>query len=159
MTLRIRKANDSDVPSILRLVSQLDIAGDASLGVEDGVRLLRRMATYPNYAVYVAATDTDPGTVVGTFALLVMDNFAHRGAPSAIVEDVCVDASARGQGIGRAMMDLAMDIARQNGCYKLVLSSNGARTRAHDFYRSLGFAQHGLSFHVDLEPPSANRGD
>ncbi len=157
MTLHIRKANDSDVPSILRLVSQLDIAGEAPLSVEDGVQLLRRMAGYPNYAVYVA--ETDPGTVVGTFALLVMDNFAHRGAPSAIVEDVCVDASARGQGIGRAMMDFAMDIARQNGCYKLVLSSNGARTRAHDFYRSLGFAQHGLSFHVDLEPPSANRGD
>jgi GNAT superfamily N-acetyltransferase len=150
MTLHIRKANESDVPSVLRLLAALDSEPDTGLSVDDGIRLLRRMATYPNYAVYVAATEADPGTVVGTFALLVMDNFAHRGAPSAIVEDVCVDASTRGQGIGRAMMAFAMDLARQNGCYKLVLSSNGARTRAHDFYRSLGFAQHGVSFHVDL---------
>lgn len=150
MTLHIRKAVDADVPSILRLLALLDAGGDAGLTEAQAVAILRRMATYPNYAVYVAATERAPDAIVGTFALLVMDNLAHRGAPSAIVEDVCVDTAAQGQGIGREMMAYAMATAREHGCYKLALSSNASRTRAHDFYRSLGFAQHGLSFHVDL---------
>ena len=46
------------------------------------------------------------------------------------------------------MMEFAMEFARQQGCYKLTLSSNLARGDAHAFYRSLGFEQHGLSFQV-----------
>lgn len=148
MSVVIRKAGEADVAAILRLMAQLDITGEQGLTVAEGTRILQKIATYPNYAIYVAE-DRDQ-RIVGTFALLVMDNLAHRGAPSAIVEDVCVDESSRGHGVGRAMMSFAMELAKQAGCYKLALSSNGARTRAHDFYRSLGFSQHGLSFHVDL---------
>ena len=87
---------------------------------------------------------------MGTFALLIMDNLGHQGAPSAVVEDVCVDGRFQGQGIGRAMMAHAMELARRHGCYKLTLSSNAARERAHEFYRKLGFEPHGVSFHVRL---------
>ena len=150
----MRKAEEADVETVLRLVAQLDDdasdSSKAALSASEATRILRRMATYPNYAVYLAEAD---GRVVGMFALLIMDNLAHGGAPSAVVEDVCVDATMRGRGIGRAMMSFALGLARQNGCYKLALSSNSARARAHEFYRSLGFAQHGLSFHVELTPP------
>lgn len=147
MDVVIRKATEEDVEGVLGLLAQLGDPGESGLTVEEGRRILRRMATYPAYAVYVAEGE---GRVVGTFALLVMDNLAHAGAPSAVVEDVCVDQAVRGQGIGRALMTFAMERARELGCYKLVLSSNQARIDAHRFYRSLGFVEHGLSFHVDL---------
>ena len=146
MDLEIRKA--VEVPAVLRLYAQPGMDNGRVLTVEAAAQILRRMATYPEYAVYVAKGND--GSVVGTFALLVMDNLAHMGTPSAVVEDVCVDERLHGQGIGRAMMRFAMEFARQNGCYKLALSSNAARERAHAFYRSLGFEQHGLSFHVLL---------
>ena len=146
----MRKAEEADIEGVLRLLAQLDGARAAGLSPSEATRIMRRMATYPNYAVYVAEAG---GRLFGTFTLLIMDNLAHGGAPSAVVEDVCVDAPVRGQGIGRIMMSFAMGIARRNGCYKMALSSNAARTRTHDFYRSLGFAQHGLSFQVDLTAP------
>ena len=148
MDVAIRKAEEGDIEGVLRLVAQLDDAAAPLLTVDEGMRVLRKMATYPNYAVYVA--EAGGGAIVGTFAFLVMDNLAHHGAPSAVIEDLCVDGSLRGQGIGRAMMLFAMELARRVGCYKLVLSSNKARTGAHRFYRSLGFVEHGLSFHFDL---------
>jgi len=148
MDLEIRKATESDLPAVLRLYAQPGMDSGRVLTVGAAAKILRRMATYPDYAVYVASADN--GSVVGTFALLVMDNLAHMGAPSAVVEDICVEERLRGQGIGRAMMHFAMEFARQRGCYKLALSSNAARERAHAFYRSLGFEQHGLSFHVPL---------
>ena len=148
MDLEIRKATESDLPAVLRLYAQPGMDSGRVLTVEAATQILRRMATYPDYAVYVASADN--GSVVGTFALLVMDNLAHMGAPSAVVEDICVEERLRGQVIGRAMMHFVMELARQRGCYKLALSSNAARERAHAFYRSLGFEQHGLSFRVPL---------
>lgn len=61
-----------------------------------------------------------------------------------------VDGEARGSGIGRAMIQFAMERARESGCYKLVLSSNLARTDAHAFYDALGFRRHGVSFGVSF---------
>ena len=58
------------------------------------------------------------------------------------------------RGIGRAMMEFAQARCRDKRCYKLVLSSNAKRERAHAFYESLGFARHGYSFRTELAPVS-----
>ena len=84
--------------------------------------------------------------VIGTFELLIMDNFAHKGSPSGIVEDVVVDENYRSKGISKIMMEFARDICEINGCYKLTLSSNINRDEAHKFYESLGFEKHRYSF-------------
>jgi len=143
----IRKAVEADLPGILRLYAQPGVNDARVLTLDAATAIFRRFTSYPLYHVYVATKGAD---IVGTFELLVMDNLAHLGAPSAVVEDVCVDEQLRGQGIGAQMMKFAMKVAASAGCYKLTLSSNLKRTRAHDFYRSLGFEQHGMSFHVDL---------
>jgi GNAT superfamily N-acetyltransferase len=93
---------------------------------------------------------THGGEVVGTYALLVMHNLAHQGTPSAIVEDVVVSAERQSQGIGQQMMAHAQEQARVAGCYKMVLSSNQKRERAHAFYESLGFQRHGFSFVIGI---------
>ena len=165
--LEIRKATESDLPRVLGLYQQ-GLNDARVLGLAAAAGILRRMASYPDYGVYVAIAPRDhadhgageiAGEIVGTFALLVMDNLAHFGTPSAVVEDVCVDARARGRGIGRAMMAFALEVARARGCYKLSLSSNAAREDAHAFYRSLGFEQHGISFQVRLSPGGATHRD
>jgi GNAT superfamily N-acetyltransferase len=75
-----------------------------------------------------------------------MDKLGKRGTPAGVVEDVAVEPSRQGQGIGRAMMAHAIEECRKAGCYKLALSSNGKRKDAHRFYESLGFERHGYSF-------------
>lgn len=145
--LGIRRATESDLSAILRLYGQSGMNDARVLTVEAAGPIFRRMAMYPDYALFVCTTG---GSVVGTLALLIMDNLAHLGAPSAVIEDVCVDEGNRRRGIGRAMMRFAMDTATARGCYKLTLSSNIARTGAHAFYAALGFEQHGVSFRVSL---------
>jgi GNAT superfamily N-acetyltransferase len=66
------------------------------------------------------------------------------------VEDVAVDPRYQGQGIGRAMMQHALALCREAGCYKLALSSNLKRQDAHRFYESLRFERHGYSYAVFL---------
>jgi GNAT superfamily N-acetyltransferase len=146
-TLLIRPAAASDLRKVLDLYAQPVLDAGNVLPVETAKHLHERFADYPDYTLYVAERGDD---IVGTFALLVMHNLGHLGAPSAIVEDVAVSPSMQGQGIGKAMMQFAVDRAREKGCYKLMLSSNAKREHAHAFYESIGFERHGFSFRVNL---------
>lgn len=145
--LEIRRATEADLPQVLALYGQPEIDDGDVLPLDQARQIFRRFAQYPDYTLYVAE---QAGDVVGSFALLVMDNLGHLGARSAIVEDVVVEPGRQGCGIGQAMMRLALETCRAKGCYKLMLSSNAKRERAHAFYESLGFARHGYSFRVDL---------
>ena len=126
----------------------LALAELTGMPIADARRMLARFKSYPDYTLYVALEDSE---VVGSFALLVMDNLGHLGAPSGIVEDVVVAPQRQGSGIGQAMMRFALDRCLEKRCYKLVLSSNAKRERAHAFYEKLGFERHGYSFRVDLD--------
>lgn len=148
-TVHIREATPADLESVLALYAAIEDSPADVLTLEQAQTAWAEFARYPSYRLWVACDAATGDAVVGTYALLVMHNLAHRGAPSAIVEDVVVDPSQQGRGVGRQMMAHAMQQARQAGCYKLALSSNARRTGAHAFYESLGFAQHGLSFVVD----------
>jgi GNAT superfamily N-acetyltransferase len=148
MSVTIRQAQEADLPAILALYAQPEIDDGDVLPVEEAAQIFRRFADYPDYHLFVAE---DEGVVVGSYALLIMDNLGHLGARSAIVEDVVVDPRRQGGGIGKAMMRAALAEAGRHGCYKLTLSSNQKRDRAHAFYESLGFERHGYSFLVKLE--------
>ena len=142
----VRRATEQDLPAVLAIYAQPGIDDGDKLALEDARAILARFASYPDYTLYVAERD---GAVVGTFAMLVMDNLGHLGAPSAVVEDVAVAPALQGGGIGQAMLRAAFEKAKHKGCYKVALSANMKRERAHAFYERLGFERHGYSFQID----------
>ncbi|MEN6460103.1 MAG: GNAT family N-acetyltransferase [Syntrophomonas sp.] len=142
----IRPAKEDDLEAILSLYAQPDLDNGEVLTKEQAVEVFTKMQRYPDYKIYVAESGS---TIVGTFTLLIMDNLGHLGAPSGVIEDVAVDPKWQGQGIGTKMMQYAMGIGRLRGCYKVALSSNVKRRRAHHFYEKVGFSKHGYSFLVD----------
>jgi ribosomal protein S18 acetylase RimI-like enzyme len=141
----IREATEADLPAVLALYAQPQIDDGEVLDLEDAREIHARFALYPDYALYVVE---ERGEIVGSFALLIMDNLGHLGAPSGVVEDVVVAPSRQGRGIGKQMMAFAIERCHERGCYKLALSSNLKRERAHEFYESLGFERHGYSFRI-----------
>ena len=79
-----------------------------------------------------------------------MPNLSHFGRPYAIVENVVVDAAARGHRCGEPLMRFAIDLARDAGCYKLAITSNRHRAEAHRFYERLGFTATHFGFRIDF---------
>jgi ribosomal protein S18 acetylase RimI-like enzyme len=62
-----------------------------------------------------------------------------RAGRDCLVEDVFVDESARGQGVARALLDLATARALERGCRRMELDVNEANTAALALYESYGF--------------------
>jgi GNAT superfamily N-acetyltransferase len=147
-----REASEADLPEVLRLYAQPSLDDGKVVSLLEAERLFERIALYPDYKIYVAVCE---GHVVGTFALLIMDNLAHMGAPSAVIEDVAVDPGWQGRGVGKMMMGYALRICGEKGCYKAALSSNLKREQAHAFYESLGFERHGYSFRIGPQQGAA----
>jgi len=149
MSLLIREATEADLPGVLALYGQSGLDNGAVLTVAQAREVFQQFARYPSYRLFVACEPAFPDSVIATYALLVMHNLAHCGAPSAIAEDVVVHPQRQGRGIGRQLMAHAIEQAREASCYKLALSSNAKRQAAHAFYESLGFQRHGLSFVIE----------
>ena len=140
-----RVASKADLPVILGLYAQPALDDGQVLSLSEAERLFERIAAYPDYHLYVAVHE---GQIVGTYALLIMDNLGHLGAPSGVIEDVAVDPAWQGRGVGKLMMRDALDRCGERSCYKAALSSNLTRERAHAFYESLDFERHGYSFKI-----------
>lgn len=146
MKIDIRKATEDDLLSIIDLYAQPEIDNGDVISVNEAKELFKKIASYPNYHIYVASLENK---IVGACALLIMDNLAHKGSSSAVIEDVAVDPDYQGKGIGKQMMNFVKNICKEEGCYKLSLSSNLKRMNTHKFYGSLGFRQHGISFVIE----------
>ena len=145
--LSIREATEHDLAAILNLYQTSGIEGETSFTAEEALAHLASLKRYPYLRIFVAETAQ---TIAGTYELLIMDNLAKRGRKSGIVEAVAVHPDHQGQGVGRAMMQHALDQCRRAQCYKLTLSSNLKRDGAHRFYDSLGFTRQGYSFQITL---------
>jgi ribosomal protein S18 acetylase RimI-like enzyme len=122
---------DEVVEAFRRLVPQL-----SSSSPPPGRRELEEMVTAPGTFVLIAR---DGGsTIVGSLTLVV---FRIPTGMRAWIEDVVVDESARGQGVGEALNRFALDVARGEGCRTVDLTSRPSREAANRLYQRLGFVQ------------------
>jgi ribosomal protein S18 acetylase RimI-like enzyme len=80
----------------------------------------------------------DDGAVVGVSTLVV---FPIPTGRRAWIEDVVVDEASGGQGIGRALTEAMLDLARELGCVSVDLTSRPSREAANRLYQRVGFEQ------------------
>ena len=78
----------------------------------------------------------DEGTIVGVSTLAI---FPIPTGRRAWIEDVIVDRSVGGQGIGRRLTDAMLAHAEAEGCVTVDLTSRPSREAANRLYRKAGF--------------------
>ena len=82
--------------------------------------------------------DAEDGDIIGSLTLVL---FRIPTGLRARIEDVVVDESARGAGVGKALNLAAMERAATEGARSIDLTSSPAREAANEMYLSLGFKQ------------------
>jgi glucosamine-phosphate N-acetyltransferase len=95
----------------------------------------------------VVAVDADRN-VLGTASLILEHKFIHKGGTIGHIEDVAVHPDHGGKGVGSAVVHALVDLARQSGCYKVILSCNDQNLA---FYSKLGFRRHDNGMRIDLK--------
>ena len=93
----------------------------------------------------LVARDGDDGSIVGT-ATLVM--YRVSSGLKARIEDVIVDSSVRGQGVGEALVREAMARANEAKVLMLELTSMPYRESANRLYKRLGFVRKPTNVYV-----------
>jgi GNAT superfamily N-acetyltransferase len=144
--VRIRRARIGDQSGIENLYRQLHEGDYKSPGAAKMGRAMRELLRRPDQILLVAVED---GRIVGTNHVLIFRHLARALKPSAILENMVVDARSRGAG-GDLLMEAALKIARRRGCYKLSLTSNRKRPKAHRFYEKFGMTRthHGYTIYL-----------
>lgn len=135
-----RSARRDDVVAIVHLLA------DDPLGAE---RERPESPLPPSYYRAFDAIKADPhndllvaqrsGKIVGVLQLTLIPNLTYQGGWRALIEGVRVAAEVRGQGIGRALIETAIEQAKKAGCHLVQLTTDKQRPEAVQFYESLGF--------------------
>jgi GNAT superfamily N-acetyltransferase len=86
---------------------------------------------------------------VGRAYLYLIQNDLNK-KPYGLMEDVFVDESLRGKGMGTKLILEIIKQAKQHKCYKLIATSRFSRPKVHKFYRKFGFKKHGVEFRMDF---------
>jgi len=87
--------------------------------------------------------------IIGSAILLYLPIPAY-GKPYAFLEGLVVDKNYRKKGVGTALLNKLIELAREKGCYKIVGTSRFESEEVHKFYEKSGFKKWGWEFRMDL---------
>jgi ribosomal protein S18 acetylase RimI-like enzyme len=141
--MEIRQAQSQDIDRLLDLLSQvlevhaklrpdLFVSGTTKYSRDN----LEEMLKDENKPIYVATIDN---YVVG-YAMCQIRIPTSNMYPNKIfhLDDICVDEKYRKNGIGKALYQKVVELAKENNCYEITLNVWPGNEAALKFYEKMG---------------------
>lgn len=140
----IREAVPADAATVAALLTELGHATDAAA-------VPARLAAVEGEggAAFLAVDDA-----CAALGLITLTAHAvlHAAGPVGLITGLVVSGAARGQGVGRRLVDAAKGWAATRRCVRLMVTSGEHRADAHAFYPACGLAYTGRRFATAIEP-------
>jgi GNAT superfamily N-acetyltransferase len=131
-----------DLPDILHLLADDPLGKYREQAIEGSAVPAHSRAAFEAIAVdprnQLIVLEVD-GAVAGCLQLTFIPGLTYKGRERALIEGVRVLNAMRGRGLGKALINYAVDLARQRGCALVQLTTDKRRAEAQAFYRTLGF--------------------
>ena len=158
MEINIRQANQSDIPSIMNLLHQVNdvhadgrpdlfIHGHTKYDVENLKYIIAN-----NITPIFVGIDSE-GQLVGYCFCIVEDHSGSSNmAPvkTLYIDDLCVDQAQRGKHVGRTIFEAVKVYAKDHGFYNITLNVWCCNPGAMKFYESLGMTPLKISMETIL---------
>ena len=132
----IRRAATGDLPAMLDLYSQLN-AEDRLPDAGSAAAVWARMLSSEMMSVLVA-----------TCGLVGAPNLSRNMRPCALIENVVTERGLRGSGVGKRVIQAAIEQAWAEGCYKVMLLTGRKDEAVLGFYEACGFRRGKTAFEI-----------
>ena len=124
----------------LQLIELYNYFGEnKELNCENFNEILKNILQYNNHNIFLYLDNSD--NILGALTLLIEQKFIHNGKCVAHIEDFVVKKEFRSQNIGKDLMNYAINYAKQNNCYKVILDTD---SKLVNYYRNYGFVNKGI---------------
>ena len=133
MDFLVRTARNEDYEELLGLLKQLH--PEDPIAAQTGEAFEEILAS-DHFEIIVAEY---AGQLIGSCYLNIVPNLTRGGRPYSVIENVITDSKHRNKGVGKAVMDRALEISKSRSCYKVMLMSGRKDDAVDSFYQSCGF--------------------
>ena len=107
----------------------------------------------PDKAVFVA---DDKGDVIGyAYAAVEGYNYMVLRGPAGVLHDVIVEPEHRGRGVGRLLLDAALEFLSSSGVPRVVLSTAERNEGAQRLFARMGFRRTMIEMTRELDDPAS----
>lgn len=142
----VRRAEPADFPQVSKLLAELGRPQVTAAAAEAARAVYERHVGRDSTASLVAERG---GYLLGFLSLEFREHLNYV-RPQAWIPDLIVTESARGLGVGRALLARGFELAQGYGCDRVRLESGYARTVAHQVYEAVGMTNGGYYYTRDL---------
>jgi GNAT superfamily N-acetyltransferase len=137
LTVTARLARPDELDKLLELYRELHPDDPEAKCAEAG-QLWDEICNDP-CLFYIAAEEQ--GRFVSSCTLAIVKNLTRGLRPYGIIENVVTRRDSRRKGYGTMVLHKAIEIAKEKGCYKVMLLSGAKDEGTLRFYEQAGFAR------------------
>lgn len=131
----VRRIEQDELDALLDLYHDLS-PNDPPLKQEDAQQIFRRLLRSEEVDIWVAVRAE---AIVATCVAITVPNLTRGGRPFVVIENVVTKREFRNQGIGKALLQHVITLAKEQGAYKVMLQTGSSNPATHAFYKGLGF--------------------
>lgn len=95
---------------------------------------------YNDPNLYYIVVEAD-GKIVSSCNISIIKNLTRNLRPYGLIENVVTDENYRNKGYVTKALDMAVEIAKNNNCYKVMLLTGSKKEETLRFYERAGFAR------------------
>lgn len=144
----IRPATRRDVVQILELLYELGRPKPKTR--LEKTRFKKKVLQYMEDRDKKILVATSHSEIVGAVSMMMLSRL-NRLTPELYIPELVVSKGYRRLGVGKALIESCIKIAKKNNCFRLRLESGKRRVESHKFYPKIGFEQSSLSYNLRLK--------
>lgn len=137
--------HDQIIDQIFKILSQLTIAPKLCRNKFD--EIINNICQNINHNIFLLVNDDKVDNIIGLSTLFIEPKLIHGGRNVGHIEDIVIDDRYRKYGYGKKMIDMLIELCKNNDCYKIILDCNDA---TKTFYEKNGFVHksNGMSLYL-----------
>lgn len=138
---------DEQLINLLHCLNQLSITNISTLDLTNFDKLRNFLLSCNQNHKYMYVIKYE-NMIIGTGSILIEHKIIHNMGKVAHIEDIVIDEFYRGNGLARQLLEVLIDIAKYNDCYKIILNCSNDMI---NFYEKMGFIRQSNGMRMNIQ--------